>query len=49
MQQYIYKKMQKMINFTDVTKEKIKENNSNWPQIPDDPQRILITGSSVSG
>ena len=29
--------MQKMINFTDVTKEKIKENNSNWPQIPDDP------------
>ena len=24
-----------MINFDDVTKENIKEHNSNWPQIPD--------------
>ena len=38
-----------MINFDDVTKEKIKENNSNWPQIPDDPQRILIIGGYGSG
>ena len=38
-----------MINFDDVTKEKIKENNSNWPQIPDDPQTILIIGGYGSG
>ena len=24
-----------MINFDDVIKEKIKEHNPNWPQIPD--------------
>ena len=29
--------IQKMINFDDVTKENIKEHNSNWPQIPDYP------------
>ena len=35
-----------MINFDDVTKENIKEHNSNWPQIPDHSYRILIiTGS----
>ena len=38
-----------MINFDDVTKENIKEHNPNWPQIPDHPQRILITGGSGSG
>ena len=33
-----------MINFDDFTKETIKENNPNWPQIPDHPCRILIVG-----
>ena len=37
-----------MINF-DVTKENIKEHNSNWPQILDHPYRILIIGGSGSG
>ena len=31
-----------MINFDDVTKENIKEYNSNWPQIPDHPYKIFI-------
>ena len=38
-----------MINFDDVVKEKIKEHNPNWPQIPDHPYRILIIGGSGSG
>ena len=39
-----------MINFDDVTKKKnIKEDNSNLPQIPYYPCRILITGGSGSG
>ena len=38
-----------MINFDDVVKENIKENNPNWPQIPDHPYRILIIGGSGSG
>ena len=29
--QYYNKTIQKMINFDDVTKENIKENNPNWP------------------
>ena len=37
-----------MINFDDVVKEKIKEHNSNLPQIPDHPYRILIIGGSGS-
>ena len=41
--------MQKMINFDDVTIEKIKEHNPNWPQNSDHPYRILIIGGSVSG
>ena len=41
--------MQKMINFHDVVKEKIKEHNPNWPQIPDHLYSILIIGSSGSG
>ena len=43
------KTMQKMINFDDVIKEETKWHNPNWPQIPDDPYRILITGGSRSG
>ena len=38
-----------MINFDDVTKENIKKNNPDWPQIPDHRYRILITGGSGSG
>ena len=38
-----------MITFEDVTKESIKEQNPNCPQIPDHPYRILITGASESG
>ena len=38
-----------MIAFDDITKEKIKEYNPNWPQISDHPCRILIIGVSGSG
>ena len=38
-----------MINFDDITKENIKEHNSNWPQVPDHPYRILIMRLSGSG
>ena len=41
--------MQKMINFDDVTKEKIKENNPNWSQLPDHLYRISIFGGSGCG
>ena len=37
-----------MITFDDVTKENVKEHNPNWPQIPDNPYRILIIGGSGS-
>ena len=37
-----------MINFDDVTIENIKEQNPNWPQIPDHLYRILIIGGSGS-
>ena len=37
-----------MINFDDVIKEETKEHNPIWPQIPDHPFRILITGGSGS-
>ena len=29
-----------MFNFDYITKEDIKEHNSNWPEIPDHPYRI---------
>ena len=35
-----------MINFDDVTKENIKEDNPNWPQIPYHSYRTLIIGGS---
>ena len=38
-----------MIIFHYVTKEDIKEHNPNWPEIPDNSCRILITGGSGSG
>ena len=34
--------IQKIINFNDVAKEKIKECNINWPEIPNHPYRILV-------
>ena len=37
-----------MITFDDVTKENVKEHNPNWPQIPDNPYRILIIEGSGS-
>ena len=37
-----------MINFDDVTKENIKENNGNLPQLTDQPYRMLIIGGSGS-
>ena len=33
-----------MINFDDVTKEDIKQNNLNEPEIPDYPYRIIVGG-----
>ena len=38
-----------MINFDGVTKENIKELNPNWPQIPDHPYKMFMTGGSESG
>ena len=38
-----------MINFDDVIKENIKENNPHWSQIPDHLYRILINAGSGSG
>ena len=38
-----------MINFDEVTKENIKEDNPNWPQIPDHPYIILIIRGPGSG
>ena len=32
----------KMFDFGYITKEDIKEHNSNWPEIPDHPYKILI-------
>ena len=38
-----------MFNFDYIKKEDIKEHNPNWPELPDHPYRILITGGSGSG
>ena len=38
-----------MINFNYITNESKEKHNSNWPQIPDHPYRILIIGDSGSG
>ena len=37
-----------MIKFNKFTGKKEKELNPNWPQIPDHPYQILITGCSGS-
>ena len=39
----------KMFNFDYITKEDIKEHNSNWPEIPDHPYTILIVGGFGPG
>ena len=38
-----------MINYDDAIKEKIKEHNLNWPEIPGHPYIILIIRCSGSG
>ena len=38
-----------MINFDDVVKENIKTDNSNCPEIPDHPYKILIIWGPGSG
>ena len=38
-----------MINFDDATKENIKKRNPDWPQILNNPYRILIIGGSGCG
>ena len=38
-----------MISSDDYTNENKTQHNSNWPYIPDHPQRILIIGGSGSG
>ena len=38
-----------MINYDEFNKQNIKGHNPYWPQIIDNPYRILIIGGSVSG
>ena len=45
----IIKQCKKTINFNDVVKENVKEDDPNRPQIYDHPNRILIIGGSRSG
>ena len=37
-----------MIKFEDVTKENMKGHNPNWPEIPNNPYRMLIIVGSVN-
>ena len=38
-----------MLNFDYITKEDLKQQSSNWPEILDHTYRILIIGGSGSG
>ena len=38
-----------MINFDDITKGNIKEDNLNWPQTPDHSHILIMIGCSGSG
>ena len=38
-----------MFNFDYITEEDIKKHNPKWPEIPDNPYRILIVGGSGFG
>ena len=40
---------EKWEKFDDVTKENIKKHNPNWPQMTNQPYRVLIIGRSRSG
>ena len=40
--------IQKVVNFDGVIKKETKEDNRNWPQIPDHLYRMLIVGGSGS-
>ena len=44
----ILKQCKKRLTLMMMQNKKIKENNKNWPQIPDHPYRILIIGGSGS-
>ena len=44
----IIKQYRKWLSLTFIKEDK-RENNPNWPQIPDHSYRILITGGSGSG
>ena len=43
------KNLNVIINLDEVAGENTQDPNSNWPQIPNHPYRILITGESGSG
>ena len=38
-----------MFNFDYTTKEDLKEHNLNWPEIPDNPYRLLVVGGAGFG
>ena len=38
-----------MFKFGYITKKDIKKHNPNWPEIPDQPYRVLIIAGSGSG
>ena len=38
-----------MINLDNIVNDNTKNNNGNWPYIPDHPYRILVIGGSGSG
>ena len=42
------KNITKQYKIVYITKEDIKEHNTNWPEIPDHPYRILTVGGSRS-
>ena len=41
--------IQEIINFDVAIKKETRAHNSNWVEIPDHPDRILIIGFCVSG
>ena len=42
-------KQNKMLHYDNVTKVNINKDNRSWPQIPDHPYKIIITGGLGSG
>ena len=41
--------VQKCLNLVILQKKDIKKHNPNWPEIPDQPYRVLIIAGSGSG